>query len=76
MGAKKITLDRDLANLLGINRVLDLETHVKNLRYPTTEHAWRRRVVARFLKESLTLPVFKVYSNVEQPRALKVNHLC
>ena len=36
LGAKKITLDRDLANLLGINRVLDLETHVKNLRYPTT----------------------------------------
>ena len=35
-GAKKITLDRDLANLLGINRVLDLTTHVKNLRYPTT----------------------------------------
>ena len=34
--AKKITLDRDLANLLGINRVLDLTTHVKNLRYPTT----------------------------------------
>ena len=25
-GAKKITLDRDLANLLGINRVLDLTT--------------------------------------------------
>ena len=36
LGAKKITLDRDLANLLGINRVLDLTTHVKNLRYPTT----------------------------------------
>ena len=35
-GAKKITLDRDLANLLGINRVLDLTTHVKNLRYPTS----------------------------------------
>ena len=35
-GAKKITLDHDLANLLGINRVLDLTTHVKNLRYPTT----------------------------------------
>ena len=35
-GAKKITLDRDLANLLGINRVLDLEKHVKNLTYPTT----------------------------------------
>ena len=35
-GAKKITLDRDLANLLGINRVLGLTTHVKNLRYPTT----------------------------------------
>ena len=36
LGAKKITLDRDLANLLGINRVLDLTTHVKNLRYPTS----------------------------------------
>ena len=36
LGAEKITLDRDLANLLGINRVLDLTTHVKNLRYPTT----------------------------------------
>ena len=36
LGAKKITLDCDLANLLGINRVLDLTTHVKNLRYPTT----------------------------------------
>ena len=43
-GAKKITLDRDLANLLGIftcvvrpsTRVLGLTTHVKNLRYPTT----------------------------------------
>ena len=35
-GAKKITLDRDLANLLGINRVLGLTTHVKKLRYPTS----------------------------------------
>ena len=33
---KKITLYRDLANLLGINRVPGLTTHVKNLRYPTT----------------------------------------
>ena len=30
LGTKKITLDRDLANLL------DLTTYVKNLRYPTT----------------------------------------
>ena len=32
LGAKKITLDRDLANLLGINRVPDLTTHVKKTR--------------------------------------------
>ena len=36
LGAKKKTLDRDLAKLLGINRVLGPTTHVKNLRYPTT----------------------------------------
>ena len=28
-----------------------------------------------FLKESLTLPVFIAYSNVELSRALKLNHL-
>lgn len=28
------------------------------------QHAWRWRVVARVLNESLTLPVFNVYSNV------------
>ena len=39
------------------------------------EHAWRRRAVARFLKESSTLPVFKVCSNVERPRALEINLL-
>ena len=35
-GAKKITIDRDLADLLGINRVLGLTTKAKNLKYPTT----------------------------------------
>lgn len=40
------------------------------------EHACRRCVVTRFLKEGLTLSVFKSYSNVEGPRALKLNRLC
>ena len=35
-GGKKITIDRDLADLLGINRVLGLTTKVKNFKYPTT----------------------------------------
>jgi len=35
-GAKPIELDRDLANLLGIGRKLDLTTFVKRLTYRTT----------------------------------------
>jgi len=35
-GAKPIELDRDLANLLGIGRKLNLITFVKRLTYPTT----------------------------------------
>ena len=35
-GAKPITLDRDLADVFGINQVLKLITNVKLLRYPTT----------------------------------------
>ena len=35
-GEKKVTIDRDLADLLGINRVLGLTTKVKNFKYPTT----------------------------------------
>ena len=35
-GARPITLDCDLANIFGINRVLKLITNVKCLRYPTT----------------------------------------
>ena len=35
-GAKPIELDRDLANLLGIGRKLQLITFVKRLTYPTT----------------------------------------
>jgi len=35
-GAKPIELDRDLANLVGIGRKLDLTTFVKRLAYPTT----------------------------------------
>ena len=44
------------------------------------KHAWGGggggRAVAQCLKESLTLPVFKVYSNVERPRVLKLTRLC
>ena len=34
--AKPITLDRDLANIFGINRALKLITNVKRLRHPTS----------------------------------------
>ena len=35
-GARPITLNRDLANIFGINRALKLITNVKRLRHPTS----------------------------------------
>ena len=35
-GARPITLDRNLANIFGINRALKLTTNVKRLRHPTS----------------------------------------